>query len=141
MLRQSIQIWDIIISDLAKTQVTYVRLFSMGNIYFDKRSSMGVANSREIFQHKMNDLFYGFEFIRVYIDYLLILTKVYCKNHIQKLALTINKLKEKGLKYNIEKYFFRKTEMEYLGFWVTRDDIKPIDNKIESITNMAPPTS
>ena len=67
-------------------------IFQWGK-YCDKRSSMGVANSRKKFQHKMNDLFHGFELIRVYIDYLLILTKVYCKNHIQKLALTINKLK------------------------------------------------
>ena len=29
---------------------------------------MGVANSLEIFQHKMNDLFRGFGFIRDYID-------------------------------------------------------------------------
>ena len=31
--------------------------------------------------------------------------------------------------------------MEYLGFWVTRDDVKPININIESITNMNPPTS
>ena len=30
--------------------------------------------------------------------------------------------------------------MEYLGFWVTRDGVKPINRKIESITNMEPPT-
>ena len=29
---------------------------------------MGVANSPEILQQKMNDLFQGFEFIRAYID-------------------------------------------------------------------------
>ena len=31
--------------------------------------------------------------------------------------------------------------MEYLGFWVTRDGIKPINKKIEAMINMAPPTS
>ena len=31
--------------------------------------------------------------------------------------------------------------MEYLGFRVTHDDIKPINRKIEAITNMKPPTS
>ena len=30
--------------------------------------------------------------------------------------------------------------MEYLGFWVTCDGIKPMNRKIEAITNMAPPT-
>ena len=31
--------------------------------------------------------------------------------------------------------------MEYLGLWVTRDGVKPINRKIEAITNMKPPTS
>ena len=31
------------------------------------------------------------------------------------------------MKYNIEKSFFGKTEMEYLGFWVTRDCVKTMD--------------
>ena len=31
--------------------------------------------------------------------------------------------------------------MEYLGFWVTRDDVKPINIKIESITKSTPPNS
>ena len=63
---------------------------------------MGVANSPEIFQHKMNDLFHGLNFIRAYIEDLLILTKEHWKNPAQKLKLTLNKLKEKGLKNNIE---------------------------------------
>ena len=101
---------------------------------------MGVAKSPDVFQQKMNDLFHGFEFIRVYIDDLLILTKVDWTDHIQKLELTLNKMKEKVLKCNIEISFFGKTKMEYLGFWVTRDGVKPINRKIEAITNMAPPT-
>ena len=58
----------------------------------------------------------------------------------QKLELTLNKLKEEGLKFNIEKSFFRHTKMEYLGFWVTRNDVKPINRKVQAIENMKPPT-
>ena len=89
----------------------------------------------------MNDLYHGFEFISAYMDDILILIKGDKTDNIQKLSLTINKQRIKGLKYNIEKSFFRKTEMEYLGFWVTRYGIKPINRKIEVITNMKPPTS
>ena len=99
---------------------------------------MGVANSREIFQQKMNDLFHGFEFIRACIYDLLILTKGDWADHIQKLELTLNELKEKVLKYNIEKSFFGKTEMEYLGLWVTHDSFKLINRKIEAMTNIKP---
>ena len=53
---------------------------------------MGVAYSPDIFQHKMNDLYYGFEFIRAYIDNLLILTKGDWIDHVQNLELMLNKL-------------------------------------------------
>ena len=46
-----------------------------------------------------------------------------------------------GLKCNIEKSFFRQAKMEYLGLWVTHDGVKPINIKVEEITNMMPPTS
>ena len=59
----------------------------------------------------------------------------------QKLELTPNKLKKKGIKFNTKKYFFGKTEMEYLGFWGTRDGVKIINRKIEAMPNMKPPTS
>ena len=36
--------------------------------YHYKRLTMGVANSLDIFQHKMNGLFQVFEFIRAYLD-------------------------------------------------------------------------
>ena len=30
-------------------------------------------------------------------------------------------------------YFFGPTEMEYLGFWVTHNGVKPINKKAEAI--------
>ena len=41
------------------------------------------------------------KFIRAYIDVIFILTKVDRTDHVQKFELTLNKLKVKGLKYNI----------------------------------------
>ena len=89
----------------------------------------------------MNDLFHGFEFIRGYIDDLFILIKGDCKDHLQKLELTLNKLEGKRIKCNIEKSFFVKNEMEYLGFWLICDGVKPTIRKIKSITNMKTHTS
>ena len=85
------------------------RIIIPGKKYRYKRLPMGVANSPDIFQQKMNDLFNGFEFICAYIEDLLVLTEGDCKYHVQKLKSTLNKLKEKGLKCNIENYFLRQT--------------------------------
>ena len=65
----------------------------------------------------------------LYIDNLLVLTKGGWTDHLHKLELTFNKLKVKGLKCSTETLFFGKTEKEYLGFWETRDGIKPINKK------------
>ena len=53
--------------------------------YHYKRLPMGISNSPDIFQQKMNYLFHGFNFIRAYIDDLLVLTKGYWTDHEQKL--------------------------------------------------------
>ena len=41
----------------------------------------------------MNDLYHGLEFIRAYIEDILILTKGDWTDHVQKIELTLNKLK------------------------------------------------
>ena len=78
----------------------------------------------------MSDLYNRFGFIRAFIYDLLISTKGDWTDHAQKLGLTLNNLKKKLLKCNIEKYFFGNTEMEYLGFWVTHYGTKPINRNI-----------
>ena len=72
---------------------------------------MGFANSPDIFQQKMNDLFLGFEFIYAYVEDLFILTKGYWTDNVQKIELMFNQLKQKGLKCNIENLFFGQTMM------------------------------
>ena len=58
---------------------------------------------------------------------LLVLTKGYWKDHVHKSESTQNNMKEKRLKFSIEKSFFGQTEMEFLDFWVTRYVVKSID--------------
>ena len=74
-------------------------------------------------------MFRGLEFIRACTDDLLIITKCNWSDHFEKLERTLQKLKDNGLKYNIEISSFGKTEMEYLRFWVTRTGIRPINKK------------
>ena len=56
------------------------------------------------------------------------------------MELTLKNLKDNRLKYNIEKSLFGKTEMKYLGFWVTRYDIRLINRKVEAIVHIIPKT-
>ena len=69
---------------------------------------MVIANSPDIFQHKMNGFFHGFEYICGYMHDLLIMTKRDWTDHVHKLKFTPPEMKVKVLKYNNVKSFFGK---------------------------------
>jgi len=51
------------------------------------------------------------------------------------------RLSEAGLKINANKSLFAISEIEYLGYWITRDGIQPLPKKVEAIQHIAPPTT
>jgi len=79
------------------------------------------------------------EFVRAYINDLLIITNGTYKDHLEKLSSVFTRLQHAGLKVNIKKSFFAQEELEYLGYWITREGIQPVANKVHAITNIAAP--
>ena len=71
---------------------------------------MGLCNSPDIFQEKMNKLFAGFDYGRVYIDNLLIITKGSFEEHLKKLDMVLERLGTAGLKVNTDKLCFAPQE-------------------------------
>ena len=59
---------------------------------------MGLCNSPAIFQEKMNELFNGLEYVRTYIDDLLISSNKSLEDNINKLDKVQSKLNQKGLR-------------------------------------------
>ena len=89
--------------------------------YEYQKLSMGLSNSPDILQEKMNELLSGLEYVRAYIDDLLILTTDSWDTHINQLDEVLNRLQKAGLKVNANKSFFSRSELEYLGFRVTHN--------------------
>ena len=57
---------------------------------------MGLCNSPDIFQEKMNELFAGFNYVRAYIDDLLIITKGSFEEHLKQLDTVLEKFETAG---------------------------------------------
>ena len=89
----------------------------------------------------MSSLFRDLEYIRAYIDDLLCLMSSTWEDHLDKLSKVFTRLREAGLKVNVRKSFFGRSELEYLGYWITRDGIQPISKKVEAIKNISTPTN
>ena len=102
---------------------------------------MGLCNSPNIFQEKMNKLFNGLEYFRTYIDDLIIISNKSFEDYINKLDKLLSKLNQKGFKVSAEKSFFARNELEHLGFWIARQGIMPLPDKVEAIKDIAVPTT
>ena len=103
------------------------------------RLPMGVANSPDIFQEHMSELMAGLEFVRVYIDDILCITKGDYDDHLRKLEQVFMQIEKANLRVNAEKSFFAKDQVEYLGFLITRQGIRPLARKVDAIHNIQPP--
>jgi len=107
--------------------------------YKYKRLPMGVAGSPDIFQAKMSSLMAGLEFVRVYLDDCLVISTTTFEDHLAKLSLCLQRISDAGLRINAEKSYFGRDAIEYLGYWVTRNGIQPLPEKVEAMLNMEEP--
>jgi Reverse transcriptase (RNA-dependent DNA polymerase) len=71
---------------------------------------MGICNSPDIFQEKMSSLFDDLEYVKTYIDNLLVISKGNWSDHLQHLDVVLQRLQEAGLEFNANKNFFGKPE-------------------------------
>ena len=101
---------------------------------------MVIAGSPVIFQGKMSQLMMALEYVRTYLDNLLVLSKSTLLDHLKKLRPVLTKLREAGLKINAAKSKFCALETEYLGYALSREGIAPQTIKIDSILALNPPT-
>jgi hypothetical protein len=91
---------------------------------------------------KISELMAGLEFARAYLNDLLILsTEKGFEKHPEKLEQVLTRLQEAGLKINAVKSFFAKTNLEYLGYKINREGLRPSQKKVEAILQIKPPTT
>jgi len=81
----------------------------------------------------------GLAFVRTHIDDLLCLTRGTFSDHLEKLELVSRRLQRAGLKVNITKSFFARSQLECLGCWIARNGIKPVHDKVKAIMKIAKP--
>jgi hypothetical protein len=74
-----------------------------------------------------------------YLDDLLILTNSIFTEYLIKLDMVLARPSTSGMRVNISKSKFFAEQIEYLGYWITRQGIQPIHNKVEAILNIKAP--
>ena len=107
------------------------------------RLPMGYASSADIFQAEMMNIMEALEYVRAYIYDLLVITKgtLALENHLDKLREVLRRLREAGLKVNAAKSCFCTHEIEYLGYILIREGIKPQQKKVQAILTLNLPNN
>jgi hypoxanthine phosphoribosyltransferase len=60
---------------------------------------------------------------------------------LEKLEIVLNRLSEAGLKINATKSFFARTILEYLGYNINREGMRPSQKKVKAMLQIKPPTT
>jgi hypothetical protein len=88
-----------------KAQKLCTIVFPWGE-YSYLRLPMGLADAPDKFQNEINQLMDGIDYVRVYLDDILIVTKKTSKDHLSKLDIVSQKLHAANLKTYTEKHIY-----------------------------------
>ena len=75
------------------------------------------------------------------MDNLLIITRGILDEHLQKMETALTRLRDAGLKVNAAKSSIFAHEIEYLGYILTREGIKPQPKKVQAILTLNLPNN
>ena len=125
--------------DIKKETQNYLTIILPFGKYQYAKLPMGLSISADIFQQEMSKLFADMEHVLVYIDEILVVTKSTFKDHMDKLQAVLAWLQSRGMQLNAAKSFFAATKLDYLGYIISREGLRPQQNKIHAIINMGRP--
>ena len=103
------------------------------------RLPKGFSGSADIFQAEMMDLMEALEYVRAYIDNLLVITRGTLEDYLEKLNEVLRRLREAGLKVNAAKLFFLypRNRIPWLHTSQRRDQTPA--KKVQAILAINPP--
>eukprot|EP00957_Ditylum_brightwellii_P140739 10721365-Ditylum_brightwellii.AAC.1 len=91
--------------------------------------NMGYYHIQQDPDEQMYKIMSGFDFIKTYLNDLLMMMSDTLDNYLHKLTLLLDQLQANGLKVNTDKSTFCATEIKCLGYWITQDRIQPLPKK------------
>lgn len=115
--------------------------FSTQNGHFEfLRMPFGLKTAPATFQRTMDNVLRGLQGLHcmVYLDDIIIFSSS-LDEHIQKLRTVFDRLRATNLKVQLDKSEFLRKEVLYLGHTITKDGLKPNNDKIDVVLNFPLP--
>uniref|UniRef100_A0A914HA85 RNA-directed DNA polymerase n=1 Tax=Globodera rostochiensis TaxID=31243 RepID=A0A914HA85_GLORO len=103
-----------------------------------QRLPFGVKSAPSIFQHLMDQICAGIPGVFAYLDDGLIATKT-LEQHLSAIYQLFTRIKEFGLRIQLEKCKFLQKELLFLGHIISAEGIRPDPSRSKAIRQMPPP--
>ena len=109
-------------------------------LYQYRRMPFGLKNSAQAFQRFMDSILRDLPFVFGYVDDLLV-ASASDEEHLSHLQQLFNVLRANSLRVSLEKCAFFQREIDFLGFTITAEGIRPPTDRIKAIVDMPRPNS
>ena len=126
--------WQIPLDPETAKLTTFITPFGR---FFYKRLPFGISSAPEIFQRTMSQILKGENHV-CYIDDVLIFSEDE-ESHQIHVNDTLRDLQEAGVKLKEEKCVFKKSQMNFLGYTISANGVKPDKEKVNAISNLQVP--
>jgi len=101
----------------------------------------GIKPATDIFQQRMNSLYYNMDNVDTFLDDTIVLGHSTFDDHLKDVIEVLKRLLAAGMQVNVAKCKWFQDCVTYLGFIITREGIKPQPEKNQGIIHMQRPTT
>ena len=102
---------------------------------------MGVCIPTDVFQQRLSEILTTVDHLYVFIDDILIIGKGSWDDHLKQIDQVLKILYDFGMQVNPLKSYWAQSEVDYLGYIISRKGIKPQPKKVQVILEIQPPTT
>lgn len=117
---------------LADASQKFTTINTPNGLYQYLRLPYGINTAVGIFQRNMENILKGLQGVCVYLDDILVTGRT-SEEHTANLHAVLQRLHANGITLKREKCQFFLPEVEYLGFVVSKDGLKPTEAKVKAI--------
>ncbi|GBM41045.1 Transposon Ty3-I Gag-Pol polyprotein [Araneus ventricosus] len=107
-------------------------------LFESTRMQFGLCNASATFQRFIDEVTRGLPGVYAFVDDILIASKNH-EDHYQHLKTLFSRLDEYGLCINVSKCIFGRSTIDFLGFSLSENGIKPLPDKVKSILDFPKP--
>jgi len=123
---------------VAKDSRHYLAFMTKKGLYEWNVMPFGPTNAPSVFQRAMRIIFQGLDFVKIYLDDVLILSDTF-EEHMKHIQLALDRIKKYNIKLRMDKCYWAVQKLEYLGHVISPEGITPNKKRIENILKFKTP--